>query len=88
MIDTNLRGVDVSSYQGRIDWSAAYADGIRFAMIKATQGRSLTDANLRNFTDSRFHENAVGASGAGMVCGAYHYLTALNEAEAAEENAA
>lgn len=87
MIDTNLRGVDVSSYQGRIDWSAAYADGIRFAMIKATQGRSLTDANLRNFTDSRFHENVVGASGTGMVCGAYHYLTALDEAEAAEEAA-
>ncbi len=87
MIDTNLRGVDVSSYQGRIDWSAVFADGIRFAMLKATQGRSLTDANLRNFTDSRFTENVIRASEHGILCGAYHYLTAQNEAEAIQEAA-
>ena len=85
MLDTVLRGVDVSTYQGKIDWRAAAGDGIRFAMIKATQGRSVSTPDLRNFTDSRFAENAVGASDNGIACGAYHYLTALNEAEAVQE---
>ena len=84
-IDRTLRGVDVSTYQGSIDWCAAFSDGIRFAMIKATQGRSVSNSNLRNFRDSRFAENVVNASKGGIVCGAYHYLTALNETEAAEE---
>lgn len=85
MIDTTLRGIDVSSYQGSIDWGAVYRDGVRFAMIKATQGRSLTNDAQRNFTDSRFADNVRGASAAGIVCGAYHYLTAQNEAEAIAE---
>lgn len=85
MIDSTLRGIDVSSYQGQIDWRAVSGDGIRFAMIKATQGRSLSDENLRNFTDSRFASNVIGAFGASVACGAYHYLTAQNEAEALRE---
>ena len=85
MIDAGVRGVDVSAYQGQIDWTKAAADGIRFAMIKATQGRSVSNAALRDFTDSRFAENVRGASTAGLACGAYHYLTAQDEAEAVHE---
>lgn len=85
MIDTAYRGVDVSSYQGIIDWRAAASDGIRFAMIKATQGRSISNPNLYLFTDSSFSVNVVGASEAGIACGAYHYLTALSEGEAIRE---
>ena len=85
MIDRGMRGIDVSVYQGSIDWKRAAGDGIRFAMIKATQGRSVSNPALRNFTDSRFAENVIGASGAGLACGAYHYLTAYNEAEAVRE---
>jgi len=85
MIDSTLRGVDVSTYQGQIDWRAAASDGIRFAMVKATQGRSVTNPNLRGFTDSRFAENMRGTRDAGLTCGAYHYLTAFNEAEAVQE---
>ncbi len=84
-VDLSLRGVDVSTYQGTVDWTAAQKDGVRFAMVKATQGRSLSDANLRNFTDSRFASNVTGAAAAGIACGAYHYLTAQNEAEAVSE---
>ena len=83
MMDETLRGVDVSVYQGQIDWRAVKASGIRFAMIKATQGRSVSDPTLVNFTDSRFAENALGAAKVGIVCGAY--LTALNETEAVQE---
>ena len=85
MLDTALRGVDVSAYQGTIDWRAAARDGIRFAMLKATQGRSLANPDLRNFTDSRFYENVMGATEAGVACGAYHYLTAVNASEAVQE---
>lgn len=85
MVDKTLRGVDVSSYQGTVDWRAAADSGIRFVMMKATQGRSAVNPTLRNFTDSRFFENVRGASAVGLACGAYHYLTALNEAEAVQE---
>lgn len=85
MIDSTLRGIDVSAYQGSIDWRAAAADGIRFAMIKATQGRSVSNPDLRDFTDSRFAENVRGAHAAGLMCGAYHYLTAQNVSEAEHE---
>ena len=61
MIDSTVRGVDVSVYQGEIDWKKTAADGIRFAMIKATQGRSVSNPALRDFTDSRFAENVRGA---------------------------
>ena len=85
MIDSTVRGVDVSVYQGEIDWKKTAADGIRFAMIKATQGRSVSNPALRDFTDSRFAENVRDTFAAGLACGAYHYLTAQDEAEAVHE---
>ena len=36
-----VRGVDVSSYQGEIDWQVLSRQGIQFAFIKATEGSSL-----------------------------------------------
>ena len=78
------RGIDVSSYQGDINWALVKADGIDFALIKATQGRSET-GNYRNFTDSRFDENIVGAHRWGIRCGVYHYLTAQTVSEAMAE---
>ena len=85
MIDTTVRGVDVSSYQGSIDWRAAADAGIRFAMIKASQGRSVSNPALYLFEDSRFRANVTGAAAAGIACGAYHYLTALTKEEAVRE---
>ena len=85
MIDASVRGVDVSSYQGSIDWRAAADDGIRFAMIKASQGRSVYTPSLYLFEDSRFRANVTGAAAAGIACGAYHYLTALTKEEAVRE---
>ena len=78
------RGIDVSTYQGDINWALVKADGVDFAIIKATQGRSET-GNYRNFTDSRFDENIVGAHRWGIRCGVYHYLTAQTVSEAMEE---
>lgn len=78
------RGIDVSTYQGDIDWAMVKADGIDFAIIKATQGRSET-GTYRNFTDSQFTKNIVGAHRFGIRVGVYHYLTAQTVSEAMEE---
>lgn len=78
------RGIDVSTYQGDIDWAKVKADGIDFAIIKATQGRSET-GTYRNFTDSQYTKNVVGAHRFGIRVGVYHYLTAQTVSEAMEE---
>lgn len=78
------RGIDVSVHQGDINWAKVKADGIDFAMIKATQGRSVT-GTYRDFTDSRFVQNIIGVNRWGIRCGVYHYLTAQTVAEALHE---
>lgn len=79
------RGIDVSTYQGDINWAQVKADGIDFAFIKATQGRSVSNASLRNFEDSKFAQNIVNANRWGIRIGVYHYLTAWNVTEAMRE---
>ena len=78
------RGIDVSTFQGKISWQDVRASGVDFAMIKATQGRSETQS-YRDFTDSKFVANITGASSAGIRCGVYHYLTAQDVSEAIHE---
>lgn len=67
----SVHGIDVSSYQGKIDWhkvKAANDDGvyISFAFIKATEGLL--------HVDKYFVRNWREAPKAGIVCGAYHYF--------------
>lgn len=78
------RGIDVSTYQGKINWMDVRTTGIDFAMIKATQGRSEI-GTYREFTDSTFTANITGAHYVGIRCGVYHYLTAQTVAEAIKE---
>lgn len=61
----HIRGIDVSKWQGTIDWDKVKADGIQFVIIKATEGTSYVDPN--------FKKNVEGARRAGLVIGAYHY---------------
>ena len=60
-------GIDVSAHQKQIDWTAAAADVVTFAYIKATEGSG--------HTDSQFATNWSGARNAGVTVGAYHYFT-------------
>lgn len=62
----SVHGIDVSKYQGRIDWQAVAASDVQFAWIKATEGADHLDA--------RFHENWAGAKAAGVPRGAYHFV--------------
>ena len=61
-----LAGIDVSHFQGEVDWGAVAAAGVRFAFIKATEG--LDDV------DPRFAQNWQGSRAAGLLRGAYHFL--------------
>jgi lysozyme len=62
-----VRGIDVSHHQGEIDWTKVAGAGIRFAYLKATEGR--------DFRDPRFRANWEGAAAAGLARGAYHFFT-------------
>ncbi len=68
-----VRGVDVSHYQGDIDWSVLADQGIDFAFIKATEGSS--------HIDEKFHENWEAAQKTGLRIGAYHFFSFDSAAE-------
>ncbi|KAF8348565.1 glycoside hydrolase family 25 protein [Amanita rubescens] len=58
-------GIDVSSYQGNVNWSQVKANGISFAYIKATEGTS--------YTNPYFSSQYTGATNAGLIRGGYHF---------------
>lgn len=71
------RGLDVSEFQGEIDWEKVYTDGKRAVYIRSSLGS--------DYIDSRFEENYAGAKEAGLKVGFYHYVTAVNTAQAREQ---
>ena len=75
-------GVDVSSYQGTINWKNVAKDGVDFAMIRAG-GRYYGSGDL--FEDTRFRANVQGASNAGLTVGVYFFSQATTPEEAREE---
>jgi len=62
-----VQGVDVSAYQGTIDWDVLAGQDIDFAYLKATEGSS--------YQDPRFADNWTGAHGTDLLVGAYHFLS-------------
>ena len=75
-------GIDVSSYQGEIDWEQVAASGIRFAMIRAGL-RGYTKGGL--MVDAMFERNIREARAAGLDVGVYFFSQAVDAAEAEEE---
>lgn len=61
-----LQGVDVSVYDGNVDWAEVKSNGGAFAIAKATEGASLTDAE--------FATNWPAMKSAGVVRSAYHFF--------------
>lgn len=76
------KGVDVSKYQGDIDWEKVKNAGIEFAFIRAGIRGYGTGALV---PDEKFYENAVEASKQHIEIGAYFFSQAVNEEEAVEE---
>ena len=60
-----VKGVDVSAYQGDIDWSTLEDQGVYFAFIKATEGE--------DYTDDKFEENWKNIESTGIRRGAYMF---------------
>jgi lysozyme len=61
-----IQGIDVSYWQGDIDWRKVHAAGIQFAFIKATEGG--------DYLDPKFLQNWHAAKRAGIARGAYHFI--------------
>lgn len=79
---TNLFGIDVSKWNGDIDWDKVKADGVDFVMIRCGYRGSVTGALVE---DPNFLANIRGAKKAGLKVGVYFFTQAVNEVEAVEE---
>lgn len=71
-------GVDVSSYQGEVDWTVLRDQGVDFAFIKATEGSGMVDRC--------FAENWEKAQDAGVQAGAYHFFSYDSPGETQADN--
>lgn len=63
--DAEVRGVDLSHYQGDVDFSKFAGDGLAFVYAKASEGERTKDAEYAN--------NKTGAMAAGLSFGSYHF---------------
>jgi lysozyme len=63
---TTVKGIDVSTYQGTINWTSVKADGVVYAMIRVSDGL--------NSPDAKFAANWSGSRAAGVIHGAYQYF--------------
>lgn len=76
-------GIDVSKWQGKIDWKAVKADGIDFAIIRI----GYRGENGCLYRDSNADYNIQQAQNAGLLVGVYFFSTAISTDEAREEAA-
>ncbi|HSD87024.1 MAG TPA: GH25 family lysozyme [Kofleriaceae bacterium] len=65
-VGPTVKGIDVSYYQGTINWTSVKADGVKFAFIRASDGL--------NTIDSKFAANWSGSRSAGVKHGAYQFF--------------
>lgn len=73
-----VRGIDVSAYQGEIDWQELSKEDIRFAFIKATEGSG--------YVDDKFSKNYENAQKTDLRVGAYHFFSYDSPGETQAEN--
>ncbi len=78
-------GIDVSRFNGTIDWTAARADGVRFAFVAASRGSGDDCAVVPTScgTDPNYDANYANARASGVRVGPYHraFVDGANEAE-------
>jgi GH25 family lysozyme M1 (1,4-beta-N-acetylmuramidase) len=75
---TWLEGIDVSHWQGTIDWGKVAGAGKTFAILKATDGLANADGSL--YVDPTYATNHAQAKAAGLWTGAYHFARPSKEA--------
>jgi GH25 family lysozyme M1 (1,4-beta-N-acetylmuramidase)/uncharacterized protein YjdB len=79
---TGIMGIDVSKWNGTIDWTAVKNSGVNYVIIRCGYRGSSTGALIQ---DPKFKANIQGASAAGIKVGVYFFTQAVNEVEAVEE---
>jgi lysozyme len=67
-----IQGIDVSNWDGRVDWAKVKKAGVTFAFAKATEGERAIDHT--------FKANWAGMQAAGLIRGAYHYARPRHDA--------
>lgn len=77
---TKFSGIDVSAWQGDINWDSVKKDGVEFAIIRTGYGR-----HDEKQIDKYFKTNIKGAKAAGLKVGAYHYSYAASVEDAKTE---
>ena len=75
--DVIYKGIDVSEWQGKINFNKVKSSGIDIVYIRASEGSS--------YIDSYFKDNYIHAKKSGLKVGFYHFLTATNTKEAKKE---
>ena len=78
-------GIDVSKWNGEIDWDKVKNAGVEFAIIRAGYRGSVTGSLVE---DPYFDANMKGAAASGIPVGVYFFTQAVNEVEAVEEASA
>lgn len=76
----SVKGLDVSSYDGSVNWSSRWSDGRRFVWVKATEATS--------YTNPYFSSQYTGSAAQGFIRGAYHFAipsTSTSSAAAQEK---
>ena len=75
-----FKGIDVSKWQGEINWQSVQNTGINFAIIREGYGKKPPSQ-----IDKKFKENIEGAKNAGINVGVYHYSYAESTGQGAGE---
>lgn len=73
---SGILGIDVSEYQGNINWSHVKADGVKFAILRA---------GISHRVDNQFANNYAGCKSNGVPVGAYWYSKATTVTDAKQE---
>src|SRR5205823_2636640 len=73
-----VAGVDVSSFQGNVDWQALWNEGKRFAYVKSTEGL--------DYQNPYFAQQYDGSYQVGMIRGAYHFALPDRSSGSAQAN--
>ncbi|MGL4345988.1 MAG: GH25 family lysozyme [Cellulosilyticaceae bacterium] len=75
--EANIKGIDVSHWDGKIDYAKVKSSGVKVVYIKATEGTTYVDPTM--------DQNYAGAKAAGLAIGFYHFLSPVDEADAIKQ---
>ncbi len=81
-VRSSTQGIDVSTWNGNIDWNKVKASGIDYVIIRVGF-RGYSAGSM--YSDNMFEKNFTGAKAAGLKVGIYFFTQAINEREAVEE---